>query len=164
MSMVLIEKAKLKLVLEALESERMYFWNSPERIEKAITAIKEALAQPKQQPDYKAWWKEMCERCDELDKKLARQEQNPERDHEPMAWPCVIESADFEKDIVTLKMQSKEYKVSGGVYWLYFDKPQRMPLTGYINSAGINANDSPHIVVEKLERAIEVANGIKGDA
>lgn len=38
---------------------------------------------------------------------------------------------------------------------------QRNPLSGYINRAGINANDSPHIVVEKLERAIEAAHGIK---
>lgn len=30
------------------------------------------------QPDYKALWLEMCERCDELDKKLAQQE--------PVAW------------------------------------------------------------------------------
>jgi len=40
---------------------------------------------------------------------------------------------------------------------------QRKPLSGYINEAGINANDSPHIVVEKLERAIEAAHGIKGN-
>lgn len=40
---------------------------------------------------------------------------------------------------------------------------QRNPLSGYINEAGINANDSPHIVVEKLERAIESAYGIMGE-
>ena len=33
--------------------------------------------------------------------------------------------------------------------------PSSKPLSGYINAAGINANDSPHIVVEKLERVIE---------
>jgi hypothetical protein len=38
---------------------------------------------------------------------------------------------------------------------------KRKPLSGYINGAGINANDSPHIVVEKLERAIEAAHGIR---
>jgi hypothetical protein len=32
------------------------------------------------QDDYKALWQQMCERCDELDKKLAQQE------HEPVAW------------------------------------------------------------------------------
>ena len=35
---------------------------------------------------------------------------------------------------------------------------QRKPLSGYINRAGINANDSPITVVEKLERVIEAAN------
>jgi len=36
--------------------------------------------------------------------------------------------------------------------------PQRKPLSGYINRAGINANDSPITVVEKLERAIEATH------
>lgn len=35
---------------------------------------------------------------------------------------------------------------------------QLNPLSGYINRAGINANDSPITVVEKLERAIEASN------
>jgi hypothetical protein len=46
----------------------------------AITAIKAAL-EAKDEPDYKALWQQMCERCDELDKKLAQQEHGwtPER-------------------------------------------------------------------------------------
>lgn len=36
--------------------------------------------------------------------------------------------------------------------------PANKPLSGYINRAGINANDSPITVVEKLERAIEASN------
>lgn len=39
---------------------------------------------------------------------------------------------------------------------------QRKPLTDYINAAGINGADSPHMVVEKLQSAIERANGIGG--
>lgn len=35
------------------------------------------------------------------------------------------------------------------------DAAPEKPLSRYINSAGINANDSPHTVVEKLEKAIE---------
>ena len=31
------------------------------------------------EPDYKALWKQMCERCDELDAKLAKQEQDKKR-------------------------------------------------------------------------------------
>lgn len=39
-----------------------------------------------------------------------------------------------------------------------FEQPASKPLSGYINRAGINANDSPITVVEKLERAIEASN------
>ena len=42
-----MSKEAMKLALEALESERMYFWNSPEKIEAAITALREALAEQK---------------------------------------------------------------------------------------------------------------------
>jgi len=38
----------------------------------------------------------------------------------------------------------------------------RKPLTDYINAAGINGADSPHMVVEKLQSAIERAHGIGG--
>jgi len=68
----------LRLALEALESTgendgyhgvTQYF---DERIvDEAITAIKAAL-EAKDEPDYKALWQQMCERCDELDKKLAQ--------------------------------------------------------------------------------------------
>ena len=44
---------------------------------------------------------------------LAKQEQGT-----PVAWPCVIETADFEEDTVTLKMQSKDYSVGVGLHWL----------------------------------------------
>ena len=44
-------------------------------------------AQPQQEPDYKALWKQMCERCDELDAKLAQQQ-------EPVAWTDLLKKAD----------------------------------------------------------------------
>lgn len=37
---------------------------------------------------------------------------------------------------------------------------QVYPLSRYINSAGIHANDSPHVVIEKLEKNIEDTNKI----
>jgi len=46
-------------------------------------------------------------------------------------------------------------------YLGYTTQQQRKSLSAYINSAKINANDLPHIVVEKLEKAIEAAHGIK---
>jgi len=55
---------------------------------------------------------------------------------------------------------SKQLLPSGHVP-VYTAPPQCKPLSGYINGAGINANDSPHIVVEKIERAIKAAHGIK---
>ena len=42
------------------------------------------------EPDYKALWQQMCERCDELDKKLAQLEQ------EPVAWKLVPIEPTFE--------------------------------------------------------------------
>jgi hypothetical protein len=44
---------------------------------------------------------------------------------EPVKWPCVIETADFEDDIVTLKMQSKDYSVGVGLHWLSTSLQQR---------------------------------------
>ena len=66
----------LRLALEAL-STSMY--PQPRQLN-AIAAIKAAL-EAKDEPDYKALWQQMCERCDELDKKLAQQEHGwtPER-------------------------------------------------------------------------------------
>jgi hypothetical protein len=37
---------------------------------------------------------------------------------EAMGWPCEIETADFAKDTITLKMKSGDYKVSAGHHWL----------------------------------------------
>ena len=66
----------LRLALEALEAHA----DIGLKADKAITAIKAAL-EAKDEPDYKALWQQMCERCDELDKKLAQQEHGwtPER-------------------------------------------------------------------------------------
>jgi hypothetical protein len=66
----------LRLALEALEAHA----DIGLKADKAITAIKAAL-EAKDEPDYKALWQQMCERCDELDKKLAQPEHGwtPER-------------------------------------------------------------------------------------
>lgn len=44
-----------------------------------------------------------------------------------------------------------------------YDSPyvSRRPLTDYINSAGIHGDDSPHMVVEKLQSAINRAHGVE---
>ena len=91
----------LNLALEALE--KCYGYRNHEWMNEAITDIKEALANDTSQErvdetsknvhkpcglecdctdvckqvDYKALWQQMCERCDELDKRLSQSEQAP---------------------------------------------------------------------------------------
>ena len=48
------------------------------------------------------------------------------------AWQCEIESADFEKGTVKLRMKSSDYRVSAKAHWLSTTPPpvaQRQPLT-----------------------------------
>jgi hypothetical protein len=87
-----MSKEAMKLALEALETYHGYMeplttvFGGPRvpaeqsttgKVETAITSLRQALeeALAKQEPDYKALWQQMCERCDELDAKLAKQEQ-----------------------------------------------------------------------------------------
>ena len=44
---------------------------------------------------------------------------------EPVAWPCVIAEADFEKNTVTLEMQCSDYKVGAGRHWLHTTPPKQ---------------------------------------
>ena len=90
-------QATLKLAFEALEScgsghitDGGNQWFDEKLVDKAITAIKEALAQTQ----------------------------------EPVAWPCLIDSADFSKNTITLVMQCDDYKVSAGTHWLSTAPPQ----------------------------------------
>ena len=53
-------------------------------------------------------------------KKAAQPEQEPIE-----AWPCIIETADFEENTVTLTMQCTNYKVSAGKHWLSTNTLQR---------------------------------------
>lgn len=46
-------------------------------------------------------------------------------EQEPVAWPCLIDSADFSENTITLVMQCKDYKVSAGTHWLSPTPPQR---------------------------------------
>ena len=44
---------------------------------------------------------------------------------EPVAWPCLIDSADFSENTITLVMQCEDYKVSAGTHWLSTTPQQR---------------------------------------
>ena len=68
-------KESLKEMYQVLLTEP----HAPTVCTKLERIAREALAQPEQEPDYKVLWEQMCERCDELDKKLAQPEQEPDR-------------------------------------------------------------------------------------
>jgi hypothetical protein len=53
-----------------------------------------------------------------LKERLAQPEQ------EPVAWPCLIDSADFSENTITLVMQCEDYKVSAGKHWLSTTPPK----------------------------------------
>ena len=49
---------------------------------------------------------------------------------EPVAWPCVIAEADFEKDTITLEMQCSDYMVRAGQHWLSTSPQPSKPWVG----------------------------------
>jgi hypothetical protein len=49
----------------------------------------------------------------------------PQRTEKKMVmWPCLIDTADFSKDTVTVVMQCEDYKVSAGTHWLSTTQPK----------------------------------------
>jgi len=92
----------MKLALEALEGFYEYGYDRQECFEH-ITAIKEAL----------------------LEHAMSEvQRLGQEIEQEPVAWPCLIDSADFSKGTVTVVMQCEDYKVSAGTHWLSTTQPK----------------------------------------
>jgi hypothetical protein len=92
----------LKLALEALEGFYEYGYDRQECFEH-ITAIKEALAEHAMREV---------------------QRLGQEIEQEPVAWPCLIDSADFSENTITLAMQCEDYKVSAGTHWLSTTPPK----------------------------------------
>ena len=45
-------------------------------------------------------------------------------EQEPVAWPCLIDSADFSENTITVVMQCEDYKVSAGTHWLSTTLPK----------------------------------------
>jgi len=92
----------MKLALEALEGFYEYGYDRQECFEH-ITAIKEALAE---------------HAMSEV------QRLGQEIEQEPVAWPCLIDSADFSENTITLVMQCEDYKVTAGTHWLSTTPPK----------------------------------------
>jgi hypothetical protein len=90
--------------------------------EKVLIALEEALAKQEQGEPVKQQRPQNCgtSYCSCIECVMDEQEQD-----ELVGWPCVIETADFEEDTVTLKMQSKDYSVGVGLHWLYTTLQQR---------------------------------------
>jgi len=47
---------------------------------------------------------------------------------EPVAWPCLIHSADFSENTITLVMQCEDYKVTAGPHYLCTTPPKQKPV------------------------------------
>ena len=135
----------MKLALEALEGFYEYGYDRQECFEH-ITAIKEALAEHAMQ-EVQRLGQEIeqkigcvnhdCEQCkaqrteqEPLFKKIIDQHPGLAEElkaldgQEPLAWPCLIDSADFSENTITLVMQCEDYKVSAGTHWLSTTPPK----------------------------------------
>ena len=173
----MMSKEAMKLALEALEHckdviverglngspEFAKKWGLAlplERSEKAITALREALAeQPyeigtrlaREGKGISDLWgavksdADMAEAQRGYEAALAEQPaQRPQNcgtgycscieclfeQQEPVAWPCVIAEADFSENTVTLAMQCTDYKVSASKHWLYTSPPAQRTWVG----------------------------------
>ena len=78
-----------------------------------------------------------------------------EPEQEPVGWQW-LDTANYRKNLPADAIRE---------HWrpLYTAPTPRTLLTDYINAANINGADSPHMVVEKLQSAIERAHGITGE-
>jgi hypothetical protein len=134
------DKEAMKLALFALDIVKMHYTQS-RHVNEAITALKERLADPmrevqrlgqeiEQEPvyhlrQYGDVTKEQLDRYIETGD-INPPAQPPQRtEQEPVAWPCLIDSADFSENTITLVMQCEDYKVSAGTHWLSTTPPQR---------------------------------------
>jgi hypothetical protein len=89
------------------------------------------LAQPEQEPcvhakNPKGCYRVRCQVGDKcVDDEMSFRTTPPQRtEQEPVAWPCLIDSADFSKGTITVVMQCDDYKVSAGTHWLSTTPPK----------------------------------------
>jgi hypothetical protein len=125
---------------------------------KMVSGVKDSLTTQQEQGELAATERQVEILTDELancQRALEKQEQG-----EPVAW--YVERFPIQGTLRwgTPSPPSK-FTHGDSIRYLYTTPQQRKPLSAYINSAKINATDLPHIVVEKLEKAIEAAHGIK---
>ena len=114
---------EMEYVLSCINEDKIPF--DGDDFHEALRLGKEALAQT-QEPDDIA---SILACRDMLDAQPVSEVDRviwPERtEQEPVAWPCLIDSADFSENTITLAMQCEDYKVSAGTHWLSTAPPQR---------------------------------------
>ena len=76
----------------------------------------------------------------------------------PVAWPCLIDAADFSKGTITIVMQCDDYKVSAGTHWLSPTPPQRT-WVGLTNQERSECWDTiPERAMKKVEAKLKDKN------
>jgi len=70
------------------------------------------------------WRKKQIEECEMSLKQMQILDAAVAVKPEPVAWPCLIDSADFSENTITLVMQCDDYKVSAGTHWLSTTPPK----------------------------------------
>jgi hypothetical protein len=65
---------------------------------------------------------------------------------EAVAWPCLIEEADFSQNTVTLAMQCEDYKVSAGKHWLYTTPPAAQPAPVQQSRSDVEPNEANDLI------------------
>jgi hypothetical protein len=120
------------------------------------------------QDDYKVLWQQMCERCDELDKKLAQLEAKDE----PVGFMHAGQVLEMQQGRLPCGYVYPK-RAPGASVALYRTPPQRKPLTDeeiwkfWWNKPEVPEGEDDSMeaqFVAACRRAIEAAHGIKGEA
>jgi len=129
------DKEAMKLALFALDIVKIHYTQS-RHVNEAIAALKEALAQPEQEPVAWMWDVNngggyttrdvgLYQTAIPFAKHTPLYAHPPQRTEQKMVmWPCLIDTADFSKGTVTVVMQCEDYKVSAGTHWLSTTPPK----------------------------------------
>ena len=127
---------EIELALETIALVLEDLKKTQEKQQATITALEEALAEHamqevqrlgqeiEQEPVPCCGKYETCtQACTPRGRFLGKREALAQT-QEPVAWPCLIDSADFSENTITLVMQCEDYKVSAGTHWLSTTPPK----------------------------------------
>ena len=118
------EREALKLALGKIKAARDCH---PKAVQTLVFEAEELLEEALAQPDPLADAGKPIERIDIDSRTIDVWPAQPEQG--PVAWPCRIESSDFEANTIVLEMLSDDYVVAAGPHWLCPTPPKPQPLT-----------------------------------